>query len=309
LYQVKKTNLLTLFIMDKETLKDDFELSDRNKPIQVELGKYNRLTVIKELDFGLYLDGYEDEILIPRVYVPEGTQIGDELEVFVYRDSEDRLIATTLKPYAIVGEFAFLKARDVSPSGVFLDWGLMKVLLVPFGEQSHKMAVGRSYLVYIYVDEQTERIVASAKLDKFLSEDISGLTEGQEVTLLPYEYTDLGMKALVNEQYTGVIYKNEVFKTIPLGERTQGFIKKIRTDGKLDLSLEKQGYDRIDKSKSEIFNLLVASGGFLPFSDKTDAGLIYETFQMSKKDFKKAIGGLFRDKRINIQEDGIYISK
>ncbi|MES2517511.1 MAG: S1-like domain-containing RNA-binding protein [Bacteroidota bacterium] len=273
----------------------------------LQLGQFNRLEVIKELDFGLYLDGYDgEEILIPRVYVPEGTQIGQFLDVFIYRDSEDRVIATTLIPHAVVGQFAYLQVKDVSKSGVFLDWGLLKDLLVPFGEQHSKMALGRSYLVYVYIDEQTERIVASAKLDKFLETDASGLTEGQEVELLPYEYTDLGLKALINKRYMGIIYKSEVFKDVPLGLTIPGFIKKIRHDGKIDLSIVKQGFDRIDNIKSEIYSLLIASGGFLPYTDKTDAEVIYKNLQMSKKDFKKAIGGLYRDGKVNLQNDGIY---
>lgn len=276
----------------------------------LQLGQFNKLEVIKELDFGLYLDGYDgEEILIPRVYVPEGTQIGQFLDVFIYRDSEDRIIATTLKPYAVVGDFAYLQVKDVSKLGVFLDWGLMKDLFVPFGEQHSKMALGRSYLVYIYIDEQTERIVASAKLDKFLETDITELNEGQEVDLIPYEYTDLGIKALINKRHIGVIYKSEIFKDVPLGELTKGFIKKIRHDDKIDLSIVKQGFDRIDNLKSEIYSLLIASEGFLPYTDKSDAEVIYKNLQMSKKDFKKAIGGLYRDGKINLQMDGIYKNK
>lgn len=274
----------------------------------LQLGKYNRLQVIKELDFGLYLDGFEgEEILIPRVYVPEGIEIGQFLDVFIYRDSEDRLIATTLKPLATVGEFAYLKVKDVSKLGVFLDWGLMKDLFVPFGEQLSKMAVGRFYLIYIYIDEETQRIVASAKIDKFLPEVGQSFAEKDEVELLPYEYTDLGIKALVNKCKIGIIYKNEIFKIVNLGEFTIGYIKKIREDGKLDLTLEKIGFDRIDNVKQVILSLLINQNGFLPYTDKTDAGVIYANLQMSKKDFKKAIGGLYKEKRIIIKEDGIYI--
>ena len=241
--------------------------------------------------------------------MPEGTQISDFLEVFIYRDSEDRLIATTLKPYATVGEFAYLKVKDVSKLGVFLDWGLMKDLLVPFGEQTHKMGLGRSYLVYIYIDEESERIVASAKLDKFLENDSSKFIEGQEVSLIPYEYTDLGIKALIDKRVIGVIYKSEVFQEVVLGEVTKGFIKKIRTDTKIDLALVKQGYDRIDNVKSQIYDLLVSKEGFLPYTDKTDSEIIYRDLQMSKKDFKKAIGGLYRDGKVKLQDDGIYINQ
>ena len=275
----------------------------------LRLGQFNRLEVIKDLDFGLYLDGYVEEILIPRVYVPEGTQIGQFLEVFIYRDSEDRLIATTLKPLAVVGDFAYLKVKDVSKLGVFMDWGLLKDLLVPFGNQLSKMGLGRSYMVYVYIDEETERIVATAKIDNHLEKDISSLTEGQEVSLIPYEYTDLGIKALIDKKHMGIVYKSEVFQNVTLGEPTKGYIKKIRTDGKIDLAFVKQSYDRIDNIKSEIYSLLQSKDGFLPYTDKTDADIIYRDLQMSKKDFKKAIGGLYRDNKVTLNNDGIYIVK
>jgi uncharacterized protein len=275
----------------------------------LRLGQYNRLEVIKELDFGLYLDGYVEEILIPRVYVPEGTQIGQFLDVFIYRDSEDRLIATTLKPLAVVGDFAYLKVKDVSKLGVFMDWGLLKDLLVPFGNQLSKMGLGRSYMVYVYIDEETERIVATAKIDNHLEKDIAGLVEGQEVSLIPYEYTDLGIKALIDKKHIGIIYKSEVFQEVTLGQVTKGFIKKIRTDEKIDLSLLKQSYDRIDNVKFQIFTLLESNNGFLPYTDKTDSEVIYRDLQMSKKDFKKAIGGLYRENKIQLATDGIYIVK
>ena len=282
-----------------------------NEEAPLQLGKYNRLEVIKELDFGMYLNGFDgEEILTPRVYIPEGTAIGQFLDVFIYRDSEDRLIATTLKPFATVGEFAYLKVKDVSKLGVFLDWGLMKDLLVPFGEQLSKMGVGRSYLVYIYVDEETQRIVASAKIDKFLpNDDTKTFENNQMVEILPYEYTDLGIKVLIDKCKTGVLYKNEIFKDVTLGEFTFGYIKKIREDGKIDISLVKQGFDRIDNIKQQIKTALDNQNGFLPFTDKTDAEVIYKNLQMSKKDFKKAIGGLLKDRVISIKEDGIYIIK
>lgn len=282
-----------------------------NEEAPLQLGKYNRLEVIKELDFGMYLDGFDgEEILIPRVYIPEETKIGQFLDVFIYRDSEDRLIATTLKPFATVGEFAYLKVKDVSKLGVFLDWGLMKDLLVPFGEQLSKMGVGRSYLVYIYVDEETQRIVASAKIDKFLPKDDTKTFENnQMVEILPYEYTDLGIKVLIDKCKVGILYKNEIFKDVILGEFTFGYIKKIRDDGKIDISLVKQGFDRIDNIKQQIKKALDIQNGFLPYTDKTDAEVIYKNLQMSKKDFKKAIGGLLRDRIISIKEDGVYIIK
>ncbi len=281
-----------------------------NQTAPLQLGKFNRLQVIKDLDFGLYLDGFDgEEILIPRVYVPVGTEIGQFLDVFIYRDSEDRLIATTLKPYAIVGEFAYLKVKDVSKLGVFLDWGLLKDLFVPFGEQLSKMAVGRSYLVYIYIDEETQRIVASAKIDKFLPETSPLFNEKDQVELLPYEYTDLGIKALINKCKIGVIYKNEIFKDVNLGEFTIGYIKKIREDNKIDLTLSQIGFDRIDNVKQTLLLLLNNQNGFLPYTDKTDAETIYRNLQMSKKDFKKALGGLYKEKKVLIKVEGIYINQ
>ncbi|MFN4145392.1 MAG: S1 RNA-binding domain-containing protein [Runella sp.] len=275
---------------------------------RLRMGQYNRLKVIKQLDFGIYLDGYEDEILVPTQYVPTDIEIGDFLDVFVYRDSEDRAIATTLQPAATVGEFAYLKVTSVTPTGVFMEWGLPKDLLVPHKEQRQNMTVGKSYLVYIYLDKKTDRIVASAKVERFFDEDISDLTEGQEVELLPFEYTEMGIKALVNQRHLGVLYRDEVFKNFDLGQNMKGFIKKIRPDQKLDLALVPQSYERITDSKILIFEKLQASDGFLPFSDKSAPALIYETFGMSKKDFKKAIGGLLKEGKISLKNNGIYMT-
>lgn len=274
--------------------------------VEIALGKYNNLEVIKELEFGMYLDGGDEEILIPRSYIPEGTKIGDFIDVFLYRDSEDRLIATTMKPFAQVGEFAYLTVKDVNQLGVFLDWGLVKDLLVPFGEQSHKMAVGRKYLVYIYVDTQTERIVASAKIDRFLPSDKISFSEGQKVSILPYEYTDLGIKCLIENNSQGVLYKNELFKNVNMGSLQNAFIKKVREDGKIDLTLEIIGFDRIEECKITLLNELSANNNFLELNDKTAPEVIYASLQMSKKDFKKGVGGLFREEKILIKPEGIY---
>ena len=270
------------------------------------MGQYNRLKVIKQLDFGIYLDGYEDEILMPTQYVPADVEIGDFLDVFIYRDSEDRVIATSLEPYGTVGEFAYLTVNAATPLGVFLDWGLPKDLFVPFKQQRENMVVGKSFLVFIHLDTQTDRIVASAKIERFLEEDVSELSEGMQVDLLPYEYTDMGIKALINQRYMGVLYRDEVFKPIELGKPTTGFIKKIRSDQKVDLALTEQSYNRIEGSKSDLYKKLLATNGFLPFTDKSDPALITRTFGMSKKDFKKAVGGLLKEKKIILKEDGIH---
>ena len=273
---------------------------------RLRMGQYNRLKVIKQLDFGIYLDGYEDEILMPTQYVPADVEIGDFVDVFIYRDSEDRAIATSLEPYGTVGEFAYLTVNAATSLGVFMDWGLPKDLFVPFKQQRDNMVVGKSFLVFIHLDTQTDRIVASAKIERFLDEDVSGLSEGMQVDLLPYEYTDMGIKALINQRHLGVLYRDEVFKNIELGKTITGFIKKIREDQKIDLALVEQSYNRIKSSKSDVYQQLQAANGFLPFNDKSDPAAIYRTFGMSKKDFKKTIGGLLKEGKISIKEDGIH---
>lgn len=273
---------------------------------RLRMGQYNRLKVIKQLDFGIYLDGYEDEILMPTQYVPADVEIGDFVDVFIYRDSEDRAIATSLEPYGTVGEFAYLTVNAATSLGVFMDWGLPKDLFVPFKQQRDNMVVGKSFLVFIHLDTQTDRIVASAKIERFLDEDVTGLSEGMQVDLLPYEYTDMGIKALINQRHLGVLYRDEVFKNIELGKTITGFIKKIREDQKIDLALVEQSYNRIESSKSDVYQQLQAANGFLPFNDKSDPAAIYRTFGMSKKDFKKTIGGLLKEGKISIKEDGIH---
>jgi len=274
---------------------------------RLRMGQYNRLKVIKQLDFGIYLDGYEDEILVPKQYVPADIQIGDFLDVFIYRDSEDRVIGTTLEPYGTVGEFTYLTVTMVTSLGVFMDWGLPKDLFIPFKQQRDNMLVGKSFLIFIHLDTQTDRIVGSAKIERFLEEDISELSEGMQVDLLPYEYTDMGIKALINQRYLGVLYRDEVFKKIDLGKPTVGYIKKIREDQKIDLALVEQSYNRIEGSKSDLYTQLQEAQGFLPFTDKSTPELIYKTFGMSKKDFKKAVGGLLKERKIELKDDGIYL--
>ncbi len=277
----------------------------------VEVGKYNTLRVVKEVEFGIYLDGGEEygEILMPSRYVPEGTKPDDELEVFIYNDSEDRVIATTEKPYATVGEFKFLKVKAVNRFGAFLDWGLPKDLLVPFREQKAKMVEGGTYLVYVYLDDETDRIVASAKVDKFLDNVIPEYEDGDEVDLLVAEKTDLGYKVIVDGLYWGMIYENEIFTPVERGQYLKGFIKKVRDDDKLDVSLQKEGYGQVDGISKQILDKLNESGGFLAVSDKSPAEMIYHIFGISKKNFKKAIGALYKKKLINIGKEGIRLVK
>lgn len=270
----------------------------------IQLGKYSTLKVVKELDFGMYLDGGEEfgEILLPTKYIPNGTKVGDEIEVFLYLDSEDRIIATTLKPYAQAGEFAYLQVASVNRVGAFLDWGLPKDLLVPFREQRSEMKQGYKYIVYIYADVESRRLVASAKLNKFLDNTPVEYEYNEEVDLLVTQKTDLGWKVIVNSRHSGMIYDNEIFVPIQKGDRIKGYVKHIRRDEKLDITLQKTGYDvgAMDTLAKEIFEKLKASGGIIPLSDKSSAEEIAEIFGCSKKSYKKAIGSLYKAKLINI---------
>jgi len=272
------------------------------------LGKVNPLKVVKIVDFGVYLDGGSDgEILMPKRYVPEVCEIGDTIPVFIYNDSEDRLIATTEKPYVMVGEFAAVEVVEVDEIGAFLEWGLMKNLMVPFREQKIKMEEGRRYPVFVFVDFDSKRITASAKIEKFVDESKPELEVGQEVDLLIYKKTDMGWKAVINQQYTGVLYDNEIFKEIHTGETMKGFVKQIRSDDKIDLMLQKAGFEKIDDFALKLHALLKESDGFLPFTDKSQADDIYEAFGISKKTFKKAVGDLYRKRQILLEPDGIRL--
>jgi len=273
-----------------------------------ELGKYNELKVVKELDFGVYLDGGEmGEILLPIRQVPPKTDIDDIIEVFLYKDSEDRLIATTKEPFAIVEEFAVMRVVEVNKTGAWLDWGLDKHLLVPFREQKQDMEEGKFYLVYVYVDHETQRLVASSKLDKFLDNVPPEYEEGQEVNLLISNQSDIGYVAVINNLHSGLLYKNEVFQKLKRGQKIAGYIKKIREDEKIDLILQKPGYDKIDSIAQSILRKLKDSGGEIALGDKSSPEDIYATFEISKKDFKKAIGKLYREKKILIDKEEITL--
>ncbi|WP_282013609.1 CvfB family protein [Marinifilum flexuosum] len=273
------------------------------------IGQYAELKVAKLVDFGVFLEG-EDEalILLPNQYVPPKTQIDDKIKVFIYRDSEDRIIATTLKPKAIVGEFAVLKVKSVTNVGAFLDWGLAKDLLVPFSEQRDKMQVDLSYLVYIYLDNATGRIVATAKIERILRENEISYNEGDEVDILVGKRSELGFQVLINDDALGMVYKNEVFGHLKIGDQRKAYIKKIRPDGKIDVSLQQQGYaNEVPKSGQQILDLLKEEEGFIPLNDKSSPEDIYYSLKMSKKNFKKAIGLLYKQKLITIEDTGIYL--
>lgn len=272
----------------------------------IKIGNWNEMTVVKELSFGFYLDGGEHgEILIPAKYLPVNCKTGDTLRVFIYKDSEDRIIATTQVPLAEVGNLAYLRVKDVNTNGAFLDWGLEKDLFVAYREQNGRMEVGRSYLVYVYLDATTERVAATARVTKYIQTDNSVFKVGQEVDALVYGVTDLGYKVLINNTHTGVFYKNEVFANIKPGYKTKAYIKKLREDGKIDLSLQKFGYEKVADVTEIILTALERAGGFLPVTDKSSPELIYSKFGMSKKTFKQALGSLYKQRLIELLDNGI----
>lgn len=273
-----------------------------------EIGKINHLYVVKEVDFGIYLDGGDlGEILMPKRYVPEGTQAEDTIDAFIYLDSEDRLVATTEKPLAMVEEFALLEVVSVSQVGAFMNWGLPKDLFVPFREQRQPMEEGKKYLVYVYLDKNSKRIAASSKIENYLDNIPVDYDEGEEVDLIIVNETDLGYNAIIDNSHLGVLYKNEVFQPLTAGDKVQGFIKKIRTDGKIDLSLVKAGYEKISEFADKIVAELEKHNGFLPYTDKSSPEEIYKAFKFSKKNFKAAVGALYKKRIITLEENGIRL--
>lgn len=275
----------------------------------LQIGKFNELEITHRVDFGLYLDGGEEgEILLPLRYATQDMKPGDKINAFIYRDSEDRLIATTEKPYAQVGDFAFLRVNATNNVGAFLDWGLPKDLLVPFREQKVRMVPGRSYTVYVYLDDETQRIVASAKLQKFLDNKIPDIKAGDEVKAHIYQRTELGYKVIVNDLFSGLIYHNEIFSEVNIGELHHATVKTVRADGKIDLVLGKSTRNRVNDLADDILDYIEECGGRISLNDSSSPEEIRETFQCSKKDFKKAIGALFKAKQIVIENDGIRLS-
>lgn len=278
--------------------------------MHIKLGKFNQLEVVKEVDFGVYLDGGEDgEILLPTRYVPEGCRPGDMLNVFVYLDNEERLIATTLTPLVQVGEFAYLEVAWVNQFGAFLSWGLMKDLFVPFREQKMKMEVGRSYIVHAHVDEDSYRIVASAKVERYLSKEMPEYQAGELVDILVWQKTDLGFKAIVDNKYGGLLYQNEIFQPLETGMRMQAYVKQVRDDAKIDLELQRGGARKVDDFAEVLLQYIKEHEGAIPFHDKSNAEDIYNTFGVSKKTFKKAVGELYKKHLIVLEEQEIRLVK
>lgn len=273
-------------------------------------GKFNSLPVVRKAEQGLYLDGKElGEILLPRRYVPEGAKPGDELEVFLYYDSEDRLIATTETPLAQAGEFALLKVAAITKHGAFMDWGLPKDLFVPFREQHPPMEEGKSYLVHVYTDGDNGRLLASSRIDRFLNLEPGKFEQGQEVEALVAKNTELGYKCVVNNTHSGILYHNEVFSSLKVGQVLKAYVSNVRDDGRLDLLLQKPGYEKVGDLRDQLLAEIRKRDGFLPLTDKSPAEEVYKIFGVSKKTFKKTVGMLYKDRLVVLDDKGIWLVK
>lgn len=274
-----------------------------------ELGVLNTLTVLRTGSYGVILDGGPlGDLLLPLREAPESCAVGDTLEVFVYVDSDDTLVATTQRPLAMVGEFAHLKVLSMTDYGAFVDWGLKKNLLVPFSEQNGTMIVGRSYVVRVYLDKRSGRAVASARLDRFLDRAPLDYAPRQQVNLLVCEHTDIGYKAIINNRHWGVLHDADVFQPLRYGQRLTGYIKKLREDGKIDLVLQPPGYAKVEGIAGELLEKIRAAGGFIAVTDKSPPEKIYALFGVSKKVFKQAVSALYRERLITIEPDGLRLN-
>jgi len=274
----------------------------------IEIGKYNTLKIDRETSVGLFLTSGEHDVLLPNKYIPNNYSIGDDLVVFVYLDHEERPVATTLEPYILLNEFALLRVNYINEFGAFLNWGLEKDMFVPFREQARPMQSGKRYLVYMYLDEKSQRLVASSRTNQFLKNDEITVQENDEVDLIVSHITDSGINVIINQRHKGLVYKNEVYDDkIRTGDKLIGYIKKIRPDGKIDVSLQILGFENIEPNAEKILFELKASRGFLRLNDNSHPEDIKTVLQMSKKTFKKAVGTLYRQKLIDIKEDGIYL--
>ncbi len=275
----------------------------------IKTGDYNLLKVLRKVDFGVYLDDGQEGILLPKRFVPEGLNEGDELNVFVYHDGEDRLIATTQKPLGIVDDFVKLKTVSVTDQGAFMDWGLMKDLFVPKSQQITGMRPMGEYLVKIYRDEQTGRAAATERVEQFLSNENLTIAETEEVDLIVLRRTDIGYLMIINNQHTGVLHLNEVYRTIGTGDKFKGYIKKIYPDNRIDVVAGKMGYNRVEGEADKVLRLLKENDGYLPYNDKSDPEDIYVFFGMSKKTFKMTTGNLYRERKITFEQTGIKIAE
>ena len=271
----------------------------------IKVGEYNDLKVLRQVEFGLYLEGTEEGILLPKRFVTPGTKVDDTVRVLVYHDSENRLIATTQKPIGVVGDIVKLRCVEVTPAGAFMDWGLMKDIFVPKSKQLMGMMKGGDYLVQIYVDEQTGRVAATEKFDYTLSNEVLTVKELEVVNLTAYRRTDLGYVMIINHKHTGLLHFNEIYRNISVGDSFEGYIKKIYPEeNKIDVVLGRPGYQRVEDETDKIMRLLDENNGYLPFHDKSDPQEIYDFFGMSKKTFKMSIGKLYKEKKVELTKTG-----
>ncbi len=276
---------------------------------KIKLGDYNHLKVVKKVDFGMYLDGgVEGEILLPSRYVPEGCKVGDELDVFIYLDQDERPVATTLKPLAKVGDFVCLEVAWVNDFGAFLNWGLMKDLFCPFREQKKRMERGQRYIVHVGVDDDSYRMMASAKVEHYLSHDIPLYSHGDEVDLLVWQKTELGFKVIVDNKYAGLVYDSQVFRPLTTGDCLKGYVDKVRPDGKLDITIQRTGRQATEDFSEVLLQYLKDNNGHCDLGDKSPSELIADRFKVSKKTFKKAVGDLYKRRVITIGDDGITLA-
>ncbi|NAW57814.1 MULTISPECIES: CvfB family protein [unclassified Vibrio] len=276
----------------------------------IKVGQINRLEVVKRADFGLFLDaGDFGTTLLPNRHVPEGTEIGQSLDVFLYFDSDSQLVATTEEPIAQVGEWGLMKIEGVNSTGVFASWGIKdKDLLIPYSEQRSRLRAGQTILVYVYTDKASGRIVGTTKFNKLLDKEPANYTCNQQVELLIAERSDLGYKAIIDGKHWGMIFSSDVFGKVFIGKRLKGYIKELRPDGKINLSLQKVGVAKMDDLSEKVLDLLEKKGGFLPLNDKSSPEAIFAAFRTSKGTFKKTIGGLYKQGRIVIEKDGIRLA-
>ncbi len=276
----------------------------------LEFGKYQELTILRDTEPGLFLgDDEENEVLLPNRYKPDNFEIGETINVFLYLDNEERPVATTDAPFLTLNEFGYLHCSAVNKFGAFMDWGLVKQLFVPFKEQARPMKEGNWYIVYLYLDDKTGRLVGSSKTNKYLNNDHLTISKYDEVDIMITHLTDKGANAIINGKHKGLIYIDDIFEDIRTGDRLKAYVNKIREDNKVDLVLQKQGYRSIEPNANYLLEELKAAGGFLPIHDKTAPETIKNELGLSKKSFKKAIGSLYKDKQIIIKEDGIELIK
>lgn len=275
---------------------------------KIRLGDYNLMQVVKEVDFGMYLDGgVEGEILLPTRYVPDGLKVGDAILVFVYLDQDERPVATTLQPLAKVGDFACLEVAWVNEYGAFLNWGLMKDLFCPFREQKKRMEIGQKYIVHVGIDEDSYRMVASAKVEHFLSREMPQYRHGNEVDLLVWQKTELGFKVIIDNLFAGLVYEDQVFRPLTTGDRLKGYVDRVRPDGKIDVTIQPTGRRNTEEFSEVLLEYLKNNNGHCDLGDKSPAELISDRFKVSKKTFKKAVGDLYKRRLIQIKEDGLEL--